>query len=86
MTEVILPDMKTAVSIPDPIFDEAERLAKRLRVPRSHLYATALASFVKAHRGKGITETLNDVYGDRESELDPGLQELQRRSLPDEKW
>ena len=54
--------MKTAVSLPDPIFQEAEQLAKRLRVPRSRLYATAIASFVKHHCRKGITEALNEVY------------------------
>ena len=78
--------MKTAVSLPDPIFKEAERLARRLGVPRSRLYAAAIASFVQAHRRKGITEALNEVYSGQESELGPVLQELQRRSLPHEKW
>ena len=68
--------MKTAVSLPDPIFQEAEQLAKRLRVPRSRLYATAIASFVKQHRRKGITEALNEVYAAdaEQSKLDPVLQ------------
>jgi predicted transcriptional regulator len=80
--------MKTAVSLPDPVFDEAEQLAKRLRIPRSRLYATAIASFVKQHRRKGITEALNAVYGaeGEGSEVDPVLQELQDRSLNREKW
>ena len=80
--------MKTAVSLPDPVFHEAERLAKRLRVPRSRLYATAIASFVEQHRRKGITEALNEVYGDEgeESKLDPVLHRLQERSLRREKW
>ena len=79
--------MKTAVSLPDPVFHEAEQLARRLRVPRSRLYATAIASFVKQHRRKGVTETLNEVYGDEgeESKLDPVLQKLQERSLHREK-
>ena len=80
--------MKTAVSLPDPVFHEAEQLARRLRVPRSRLYATAIASFVKRHRSKGVTEALNEVYGDakEDSNLDPVLQKLQERSLRREKW
>jgi antitoxin MazE6 len=80
--------MKTAVSLPDPVFHEAEQLARRLRVPRSRLYATAIASYVKRHRRKNTTEALNEVYGDKKenSEVDPVLQKLQERSLHREKW
>ena len=41
--------MKTAVSIPDDVFEDAERLASRLRTSRSQLYARALAEFVARH-------------------------------------
>jgi len=41
--------MKTAVSVPDEVFDEAEHLAKRLKISRSELYAKALAEFVSRH-------------------------------------
>ena len=80
--------MKTAVSLPDPVFHEAEQLAKRLRVPRSRLYATAIASFVKQHRRRGVTEALNAVYGDdaEQSKLDPILRKLQERSVSRGDW
>src|SRR2546427_1080786 len=38
--------MKTAVSIPDPLFEAAERLARRRGVRRSQLYAEALKRLV----------------------------------------
>ena len=41
--------MKTAVTIPDPVFDAAEKLAKQLGVSRSELYARALAEFNDKH-------------------------------------
>ena len=80
--------MKPPSPFPDPISQEAEQLAKRLRVPRSRLYATAIASFVKHHRRKGITEALNEVYAAdaEQSKLDPVLQKLQARSLNREDW
>ena len=55
--------MKTAVSIPDRVFDAAEKLAARLGVSRSQLYANALASLVEMHREDLITSRLNEIYG-----------------------
>jgi len=75
--------VKTAVSLPDPVFEAAEQLARRLRLSRSQLYAEAIRRFVAEHRGRGVTELLNQVYGagGTESDLDPVLSELQLRVL-----
>ena len=78
--------MKTAVSLPDSLFAEAEQVAKRLRISRSKLYASALAQFLKEHRSHGVTERLNEVYAEEKSQLDPVLHALQLRSLPREDW
>jgi metal-responsive CopG/Arc/MetJ family transcriptional regulator len=80
--------MKTAVSVPDPLFDAAERLARRLRVSRSELYQRAVAAYVQSHRDENVTEALNSVYADEPetSALDNVLERLQSASLPDEKW
>lgn len=80
--------MKTAVSLPDPVFYAAERLARRLRVPRSRLYAKAIAEFVERHPAGDVTAKLNEVYGahPEESRLDPVLAAIQWRSLPPEDW
>jgi metal-responsive CopG/Arc/MetJ family transcriptional regulator len=78
--------MKVAVSIPDDLFDSAETLGKRLRVSRSHLYATALAEFLAKHRGRKVTERLNTVYGTEDSRLDTPLRRRQAQSIRDESW
>jgi len=80
--------MKTAVSIPDRVFESAEKLAARLGVSRSQLYAKALAILVEKHREDLITSRLNEVYGPEgeDSSLDRDSALLQRRSLPREKW
>jgi metal-responsive CopG/Arc/MetJ family transcriptional regulator len=78
--------MKTAVSIPDPLFREAERLTKRLRIPRSQLYATALEEYVRRQRSKGIKEALDEVYRTEPSELDPVLGHLQSEVLGRKEW
>jgi metal-responsive CopG/Arc/MetJ family transcriptional regulator len=78
--------MKTAISIPDPLFAEAEQVAKRLRMSRSKLYATAIAQFVKQHGSRKVTERLNEVYAREKSQLDPVLHGLQLQALPREDW
>lgn len=78
--------MKVAVSIPDPIFQEAERVSTRLRVPRSQFYARALEAYVKEHSGEEITRRLNDVYGKVSSGLDPATEAISLEVLRREKW
>lgn len=80
--------MKTAISIPDPVFEEAEELARQLGKSRSQLYAEALCQYLEKHRDQDITRRLNEIF-DAEpelAELDPVLKELQYRSLPKEDW
>lgn len=80
--------MKTAISVPDPLFEAAEELARRLGKSRSQLYAEALQAFLDQRRDQSITERLNEIY-DAEpalAELDPVLKEMQYRSLPKEEW
>ena len=80
--------MKTAVSIPDRIFEEAERLAKERGLSRSELYAQAVAQYVKDQRHAGVREQLDAIYeaAPEASDLDPLLDRLQAASLPKEKW
>jgi len=78
--------MKTAISIPDPLFDAAEDVADRLGVSRSQLYAKALAEYVAKHRDDQVTEALNRVYANYSSTLDPALAAMQFASIPREEW
>ncbi len=80
--------MKTAISIPDAIFEEAERLAKMRGWSRSQLYANAVSAYVASEKFSGVREQLDAVYGSNaeDSTLDPVLAAAQARSLPKEKW
>jgi metal-responsive CopG/Arc/MetJ family transcriptional regulator len=53
--------MKTAVSLPDPVFRAAEQLAKRARKSRSQLYADALTEYLTRHAPDEVTEAMNQV-------------------------
>lgn len=77
--------MKTAISIPDPVFQAAEGLAQRLGISRSQLYSKAVSEFTKSHKNQNITEKLNSIYSD-ETEFDKELYVMQSRSIPKEEW
>lgn len=53
--------MKTAISLPDDLFNAAERHARRQRKSRSQLYAEALAEYLARHAPDEVTEAMNRV-------------------------
>ena len=63
-TFVILYIMKTAISLPDRVFFEAEETAQNLGISRSTLYLNALVEYLKKKNRKNITQKLNEVYND----------------------
>jgi predicted transcriptional regulator len=78
--------MKIAISLPDALFDAAERLAHELDMPRSQLYAEALAAYLGTHGGAAITARLNAVHDAAAAPLDPAFTQAQRRVLDDAAW
>lgn len=78
--------MKTAISLPDPLFEAADALAERLGVSRSQLFATAVAEFLAKHQGRKITERLDAVYGREPDTLEPDVRKAQGRSVGTGTW
>lgn len=77
--------MKTAISIPDRLFEAAERLAKAMGISRSELYQRAVAELLERHSAELVTRELDAVYRVRpaDSGLDPDLARAQEDSLDD---
>jgi metal-responsive CopG/Arc/MetJ family transcriptional regulator len=59
--------MKTAISIPDRVFKEAEQTARRLKMSRSELYRTALEAFLAANRDRDVKESYDAAFSAPES-------------------
>ncbi|NOY57226.1 MAG: hypothetical protein GXP34_14765 [Actinobacteria bacterium] len=78
--------MKTAVSLPDDLFRRAEKLAARLGIARSRLYAQALAEYLDAHADDQVTEALNGVYAHEPSGIDTDLAAAQVQIIANEEW
>jgi metal-responsive CopG/Arc/MetJ family transcriptional regulator len=78
--------MKTAVSIPDDVFEDAERLAAELQTSRSQLYSRALQEFVARHAPNRLTEAMDRVIDAVGSEIDEFSQKASRRVLERIEW
>jgi len=78
--------MKTAISIPNEVFDAAEKTAKRLGVSRSELYSNAVKDYIESHVSENITSTLDALYSRENSSLDANLQSMMVSSLEKEDW
>ncbi|MDA0993685.1 MAG: hypothetical protein O3A13_08635 [Proteobacteria bacterium] len=80
--------MKTAISIPNPVFEAAEQLARRIGMSRSELYTTAVADYLARHRAAGVRERLDAAYDidDEMARLASVMAVVQAESVPREKW
>ncbi len=78
--------MKTAISVPDHVFEAAEEYARRMGLSRSELYSSAVAEFLEVNRSSGVTARLNQVYRDSDSAISKDLMAFQLNSLPQDDW
>ena len=78
--------MKTAISIPDALFESADALAARLGVSRSRLYADAVAEYLATHRDTDVTARLNRVYAQETGGIAKALRKAQALSVADGEW
>ena len=72
--------MKTAISLPDDVFEAADALAKERGVPRSQIYVLALRSYLEQQRGEKIMEQLNEYYANEKAVIDPALKRAQTKA------
>jgi metal-responsive CopG/Arc/MetJ family transcriptional regulator len=80
--------MKTAISISDTLFEEAEKTARYMGIPRSKLYVIALEEYIARNNGEMITNKLNEVYSkitpnEFDKDLAVGLESLRNLTKND---
>ena len=79
--------MKVAISVPDPLFEAADALARQLKKSRSQLYAEAVAAYLGAVGEDAVREQLDAVYATQDSSPDPVLTQMFLETLnPNETW
>lgn len=80
------PGMKTAVSIPDEVFEKVERLARRARKSRSEVFSAALREYVARHAPDEVTESINEVCDHIGEQDDAFVRSAARRILEKAEW
>lgn len=78
--------MKTAISIPDKVFRDAERLSRRLKKSRSQVYAEAVTEYVARHDPESVTEAMNRVCEALDTRSDAATSGAARRTLEGVEW
>jgi predicted transcriptional regulator len=78
--------MKTAVSVPDDLFERADRLARREGRSRSEVYSAALREYLARHAPEEVTDALDLVLGEIGEGVDPFVGAAARRTLAETEW
>ncbi|HEU4341920.1 MAG TPA: hypothetical protein VFU31_10150 [Candidatus Binatia bacterium] len=78
--------MKTAISIPDKVFAEAERLSRRLKKSRSQVYTEAVTEYIARHDPEAVTEAMNRVCEAIDSRPEPAISTAARSRLEAIEW
>ena len=78
--------MKTAVSIPDEVFQDAERLARRAKKSRSQVFSEALKEYVARHAPDEVTEAMDRAVVLVSGTPDKFISAAARRVLERTQW
>ena len=78
--------MKTAVSIPDDVFESAEQLARRTRKSRSQLFSDAVKEYISRHASEDVTDALDRVCDGLGNQNDEFVSSAARRILERSEW
>ena len=82
--------MKTAISIPDDLFESVEKLASELHLSRSRVFSDAVRNYIEKLGNEKLLEGLNKVYSEAETEEETNLRQLSKKhygkTLKTKKW
>jgi predicted transcriptional regulator len=78
--------MKTAVSIPDELFRQADELAGRLGKSRSEVYREALADYLARREPAAVTRALDELADELAAEGGQFAETAARQALERSEW
>ncbi len=61
-------NIKTAISIQESLYEQADELARELDISRSRLFALAVEAYIHRYQNQKLLEKINSAY---EEESDP---------------
>ena len=78
--------MKTAISVPNDVFELSEKLAKKLKVSRSRIFAMGVKKLGEEYDEEDLIANINAVCDVVDTSLDPAIKQYQSRVVKKEKW
>jgi len=78
--------MKTAISVPDDLFERANRFAQRTGKSRSELFQDALREYLARHAPDEITEAMNQAVARAGEGAEEFVAAASRRVLERVEW
>lgn len=81
-----MPNIKTAISLPEAIFNQADALSKEMAISRSRFFALATAAYIQQYQNKKLLEAINNAYTeqtDEETQLQQGMRRKHRQLVED---
>ncbi len=82
-------NMKTAISMEKPLFEQVDALAHELEISRSHLFALAAREFIQHHKNQKLLDAINTAYADLPDSEEQTTQRYMRarhRELVKDQW
>lgn len=80
--------VKTAISMPESLFDQANAIAEEMNIPRSRFFALATEAYIRQYQNKKLLEAINRAYAKPTEEEAQLQQEMRRkhRQLVEDEW
>lgn len=78
--------MKTAISVPDRLFNQAEKLARKTGKSRSQIYQEALTEYLLRRDPGAVTEAMDRALAEIDQDSDPWLSQAGRQGLQRSEW
>jgi metal-responsive CopG/Arc/MetJ family transcriptional regulator len=75
-----IPSVKTAVSLRRPLYEQIDKLAREMSLPRSQVFVLALEAYVAKHQNRALLEKINKAFADKPEAHDQKRQKATRRS------
>ncbi len=72
--------IKTAISIQKSLFEKAEDLARKMKVPRSRIYALALQDYLRRRENKDLLAQINAAHAEEPEVSEKNLRQKSKRT------
>ena len=81
-------NIKTAISIDKPLFEQVNNLAHELNTSRSRIFVLAATEFIQRHKNQELFEAINSAYDDipdvREESLKSAMRSRHLKMVKDQ--